>query len=61
VENSGVGSRDCKGDFDGRASGIIGARAVIDVEILGGRKWREISSADGVRTEVAWLSRTAAP
>jgi hypothetical protein len=61
VENSGVGSTPCKADFDDRASGIVGARAVIDVEILRGRKWREVLSADGVRSEVAWLSRKAAP
>jgi hypothetical protein len=60
VENSGVGSTACKGDFRDRASSIVGARAVIDVEILGGRKWSEIVSADGVRSQVTWLSRTAA-
>jgi hypothetical protein len=34
---------------------------VIEVEILGGRKWREVLSPDGVRVEVTRLSRKAAP
>jgi hypothetical protein len=31
------------------------------VPILGSREWREVLSLDGVRTEVAKLSRKAAP
>jgi hypothetical protein len=34
---------------------------VIEIEIVGRRKWREIVSADGVRTEAALLSREALP
>jgi hypothetical protein len=30
---------------------------VIEVEILGGRKWHELLSADGVRVEIMRLSR----
>jgi hypothetical protein len=59
VENKGVGSTPYEGDFHGRASGIVGPRAVIEIEILGDRKWRQILSADGVRTDVAPLSRKA--
>jgi hypothetical protein len=33
---------------------------VIELEILGGREWRQILSANGVGTEVAQLSRKAA-
>jgi hypothetical protein len=51
----------CKRDIEHRASGIGGARAVIEAEILRGRKWSEVLSADGVRNEVAQLSRKAAP
>ena len=34
---------------------------IIGAEIVGGRKWRETVSADGVRAWVARLSRKAAP
>jgi hypothetical protein len=61
VQNNGVGSRRCEGDFHDRASDIAALRAAIEMEIFGGRKWREVISADGVRTEVARLSRKAAP
>jgi hypothetical protein len=57
VQNNSVGSRSCEADFHDRASGIVGPRAVIEVEILGGRKWREVLSPDGVRVEVTRLSR----
>ena len=59
VQNNSVRSRTCEGSFHDRARGI--PRAVIEVEILGGRKWREVLSPDGVRVEVTRLSRKAAP
>ncbi len=55
VENNGVGSKPYEGGFHGRACGIVGPHAVIEIEIVGGRKWSEIISADGVRTYVARL------
>jgi hypothetical protein len=55
VQNNSVRSSTCEGSFHDRARGI--PRAVIEVEILGGRKWREVVSADGVRVEVTRLSR----
>ena len=59
VQNNSVRSRSCEGDFHDRASGM--PRAVIELEILGGRKWHEVLSPDGVRVEVTRLSRKAAP
>jgi hypothetical protein len=60
VQNTNVGSKTCEGNFTDRASGVVGPHPVIEVEVLGGRKWREIESDDGVRTQVARLSRKAA-
>jgi hypothetical protein len=57
VQNNSVRSSTCEGSFHNRASDIVALRAAIEVEIFGGRKWREVVSPDGVRTEVAWLSR----
>jgi hypothetical protein len=34
---------------------------VIEIEIVGRRKWRDIVSVDGVRSGVAQLSREALP
>ena len=61
VENNGVGSTACKGNFHDPVSHVVGPHAVIEIEIVGRRKWREIVSADGVRTEVARLSREPLP
>jgi hypothetical protein len=61
VQNTDVGSVACKGNFHDPASGIVGPHAVIEIEIVGRRKWREIVSADGVRTDAAVLSREGLP
>lgn len=37
--------------------GIIGPREVIQAEIIAGREWREVISADGVRCYVTALRR----
>jgi hypothetical protein len=61
VENNGVGSTACEGNFHGRACGIVGPRGVFEIGVVGRRKWREVVSADGVRVWVAQLSPSAAP
>jgi hypothetical protein len=45
-------------DFAGRGSGIHGPRHVIEAEI-GGRNWAEVLSADGVRSYVRQIGRSA--
>jgi hypothetical protein len=41
------------------SSGIVGPRQVIQVEIIDGRHWEEITSSDGVRSYVSYIGTRA--
>jgi hypothetical protein len=58
VEKKSVNSVTYKGDFAGRAS-IHGPRHVIDIEVVGARKWVPIVSADGVHSFQTTLQPSA--
>lgn len=60
AENQPTVSKNCKGDFAGRAS--VDAqlwRAIVEAEIFAGRAWDEAVSRDGVRSLVTRLGRPA--
>jgi hypothetical protein len=57
VENRSLISTACKGDFADRAYSISGPRVVIATEIIAGRDWRSVTSADGVICKVATTKR----
>lgn len=54
--NSGTISKTCKPVLGGRAS--VNPQlwhAIVELEVFAGRAWREVTSRDGVRSEVAVL------
>jgi predicted nucleic acid-binding Zn ribbon protein len=54
--NSGTISKTCKPVLSGRASVDPQLwRAIVEVEVFAGRDWREVTSGDGVKSEVAVL------
>lgn len=55
AENSLAISIACKGDLAGRGSAICGPHDVVEVELIGGRAWWEVTSIDGVKSQVSVL------
>jgi hypothetical protein len=55
-KNNRVFSKAYKPDFRDRGSGISAHSGVIEIEILAGRSWHEVTSPDGVKT---WISAVA--
>jgi hypothetical protein len=53
VENNGHKSINCESGFSDRASRICGPAHVIQSEVFGNRRWRWITSPDGVTCEVS--------
>jgi hypothetical protein len=43
----------------GSSTGIHGARRVVEAELFAGREWREVTSSDGVRSQVGQLTARA--
>jgi hypothetical protein len=61
VENQPLVSASCEGGFAGRASSIIGPQILIETEIVAGRIWKSVVSADGVTCEVTQACRNPHP
>ena len=54
VKNSHANSNGCKADFGGRGSVDKALwRAIVETEVFAGRDWHEVTSADGVVSQVA--------
>jgi hypothetical protein len=58
-EKTQSNQRPCNGKIPGGRSGICGPAHVIEIEVFGGRIWREVVSPDGVRCMVARLRRAS--
>jgi hypothetical protein len=56
VENRPLVSNTCKGDFADRAYSISGPHDVIASELIAGRDWRSVISADGIPCKVAQVA-----
>ena len=53
--NNQSNPRACNGHFGDRTFGILAPRAVIQAEVFGNRRWRRVTSPDGVTCDVSHL------